>query len=91
MLEEMYRQYGELVEDICLTQSNSPRAIPAGELATMAIEVGFDEEDMFVTEKLDDAIDWAVSRADEAEDFGGGVLITGSITLVGEARTLLGK
>ncbi|MGY5318867.1 bifunctional folylpolyglutamate synthase/dihydrofolate synthase [Neomicrococcus lactis] len=91
MLEEMYRQYGELVEDICLTQSNSPRAIPAGELATMAIEVGFDEDDMFVTEKLDDAIDWAVSRADEAEDFGGGVLITGSITLVGEARTLLGK
>ncbi len=91
MLEEMYRQYGDLVEDICLTQSTSPRAIPAGELAQLALDAGFEEEDMYVTEKLDDALDWAVSRADEADDFGGGVLVTGSITLVGEARTLLGK
>lgn len=91
MLEEMYRQYGDLVEDICLTQSTSPRAIPAGELAQLALDAGFEEEDMYVTEKLDDALDWAVSRADEADDFGGGVLVTGSITLVGETRTLLGK
>lgn len=80
-----------MVEDICFTQSTSPRAIPAGELAQLALDVGFREEDMHITEALDDAIDWAVGRSDDADvGLAGGVLITGSITLVGEARTLLG-
>ena len=41
---------------------------------------------------LDDAIDAAVTLAEEAgDDFAGaGVLVTGSIVTVGEARTLLG-
>ena len=56
----------------------------------MALEAGFNEEDIFVTERLDDALEWAVGRAEASEDFGGGVLVTGSITLVGEARMLLG-
>lgn len=91
ILATLYREYDGMVEDICFTQSTSPRAIPAGELATLALDVGFREEDIHVTERLDDAIDWAVGRAD-ASDAGaaGGVLITGSITVVGEARTLLG-
>ncbi|GAA4380277.1 bifunctional folylpolyglutamate synthase/dihydrofolate synthase [Paeniglutamicibacter cryotolerans] len=90
MLYQLREQYGDLVEDIALTQSNSPRAIPAGELADMAIDAGFREEDLFMTEKLDDALEWAIGRAEATDDFGGGVLVTGSITLVGEARTLLG-
>ena len=91
MLAELRAQYKDLVEDICLTQSTSPRAIPAGELAELALEAGFPDADIHVTEKLDDALDWAVGRADATEDFGGGILVTGSITLVAEARTLLGK
>jgi len=91
MLAELRAQYRDVVEDICLTQSTSPRAIPAGELAELALEAGFPEADLYVTEKLDDALDWAAGRADAAEDFGGGILVTGSITLVAEARTLLGK
>ncbi|GAA1864184.1 folylpolyglutamate synthase/dihydrofolate synthase family protein [Paeniglutamicibacter psychrophenolicus] len=90
MLAQLREDYLDLTEDICITQSNSPRAIPAGELATMALEAGFNEEDIFVTERLDDALEWAVGRAEASEDFGGGVLVTGSITLVGEARMLLG-
>lgn len=90
MLAELREQYLDLTEDICITQSNSPRAIPAGELASMALDAGFNEEDLFVTERLDDALEWAVGRAEAAEDFGGGVLVTGSITLVGETRMLLG-
>ena len=90
MLHQLREEYIDLVEDICITQSNSPRAIPAGELATMAIDAGFNEEDLFVTERLDDALEWAVGRAEASEDFGGGVLVTGSITLVGETRMLLG-
>ena len=42
-------------------------------------------------EGLDDATEWAVERAESHNDLAGGVLITGSITLVAEARILLGK
>ena len=91
MLTALYKEYEGLVEDICFTPSTSPRAIPAGTLGSLALDVGYAEQDIYVTERLDDAIDWAVGRADEADPgLIGGVLITGSITLVGEARTLLG-
>lgn len=91
MLEELYAQYGDLVEDLCLTQSTSPRAIPAGELGELALRAGFREQDLHITERLDDALEWAVGRAEATDDLAGGVLVTGSITVVGEARTLLGK
>lgn len=90
MLAQLRDSYGDLVSDIALTQSGSPRAIPAADLAELALDVGFDEEDLYITERLDDALDWAAGRADDTEDLGGGVLVTGSITLVAEARTLLG-
>ena len=89
MLYQMREEYGDLVEDLCLTQSSSPRAIPAGELATLAIEAGWPEEDLYVTENLEDAIEWSVGRAEAGEDLAGGVLVTGSITLVGEISLLL--
>lgn len=91
ILATLHREYQDLVEDICFTQSTSPRAIPAGQLAELALDVGFHEQDMHITERLDEAIDWAVGRLDASPDgAAGGVLITGSITVVGEARTLLG-
>ena len=41
--------------------------------------------------RLDDALDAAVALAEEEGDLGGaGVLVTGSVVTVGEARTLLG-
>ena len=91
ILATLHREYQDLVEDICFTQSTSPRAIPAGQLAELALDVGFHEQDMHITERLAEAIDWAVGRLDASPDgAAGGVLITGSITVVGEARTLLG-
>lgn len=89
MLYRMREEYGELVEDLCLTQSSSPRAIPAGELANLALEAGWPEEDLHVTEDLEDAIEWCVGRAEAGSDLAGGVLVTGSITLVGEISLLL--
>ncbi|MEU3332640.1 bifunctional folylpolyglutamate synthase/dihydrofolate synthase [Glutamicibacter creatinolyticus] len=89
MLYQMREEYGELVEDLCLTQSSSPRAIPAGELANLALEAGWPEEDLHVTEDLEDAIEWCVGRAEAGNDLAGGVLVTGSITLVGEISLLL--
>ncbi|MDQ0261672.1 folylpolyglutamate synthase/dihydrofolate synthase family protein [Sinomonas atrocyanea] len=91
ILRTLEEEFADERVEYCFTQSASPRAIPAEELAEMALDLGFDEDAVHVEEKLDDAIAYAVERADATEDFAGGVLITGSITVVGEARTLLGK
>ncbi|MDJ0316003.1 bifunctional folylpolyglutamate synthase/dihydrofolate synthase [Arthrobacter antibioticus] len=91
ILNTLKESYGDEAAEICLTQSNSPRAIPAAELAEMAVDLGWAEEDVHIAEKLDDAIEWAVERAESNNDLAGGILITGSITLVGEARILLGR
>ncbi len=52
---------------------------------------GFPEDAVHIAPRLDDAIEWAVGRAEANNDLSGGVLITGSITLVADARILLGK
>jgi dihydrofolate synthase / folylpolyglutamate synthase len=72
-----------------ITQSSSPRSMPADDLAEIAVEIfGADRVDVAV--HLDEAIEIAVERADEDDDFGGaGVLVTGSVVLAGEARRLL--
>ncbi|MEN2744689.1 folylpolyglutamate synthase/dihydrofolate synthase family protein [Sinomonas halotolerans] len=89
MLRALAEELADLPVEYCFTQSGSPRAIPAEELAELAIDLGFGEDAVHVAEKLDDAIEYAVERAEAVGDFGGGVLITGSITVVGEARLLL--
>ena len=91
ILRQLKESLGGMAEEYCFTQSNSPRAVPATELAELAIELGFGEDNVHVAEKLDDALEWAVERAEANDDLSGGVLVTGSITLVAEARILLGK
>ena len=91
MLATLYQEYKDFAADICFTQSTSPRALPAETLADLALDAGFEEDTIQTTAQLDEAIAWAVTRIDE-DDAGatGGILITGSVTLAGEARTLLG-
>jgi dihydrofolate synthase/folylpolyglutamate synthase len=91
ILRQLKESLGEVAEEFCFTQSNSPRAVPAAELAELAIDLGFGEDNVHIEEKLDDALEWAVERAEANDDLSGGVLVTGSITLVAEARILLGK
>ncbi|SDT35362.1 dihydrofolate synthase / folylpolyglutamate synthase [Pseudarthrobacter equi] len=91
ILRELKESLGDVAEEYCFTQSNSPRAVPAAELAELAIDLGFGEDNVHIEEKLDDALEWAVERAEANDDLSGGVLVTGSITLVAEARILLGK
>ncbi|VXB34681.1 bifunctional folylpolyglutamate synthase/dihydrofolate synthase [Arthrobacter sp. 8AJ] len=91
ILRELRESLGDVAVEYCFTQSNSPRAVPAAELAELAIDLGFGEDNVHVAEKLDDALEWAVERAEANEDLSGAVLVTGSITLVAEARILLGK
>lgn len=91
VLTELRTGLGDLADRICLTQSMSPRAVPAEELLEDALAAGFTEQAVHVEPRLDNAIEWAVAQAEESNDLAGGVLITGSITVVAEARTLFGK
>jgi len=91
ILRELKESLGGLADEYCFTQSNSPRAVPAAELAELAVDLGFGEDNVHIAEKLDDALEWAVERAEANDDLSGAVLVTGSITLVAEARILLGK
>lgn len=80
-----------VLAEVVVSQSGSSRAMPADELGAVAVEV-FGPDRVEVTPRLDDAIDSAVQLAEEEGDLGGsGVLVTGSIVTVAEARTLLGK
>jgi dihydrofolate synthase/folylpolyglutamate synthase len=79
-----------VLAELVVTQSGSGRAMPADELGAVAVEI-FGSGRVEVTPRLDDAIDSAVTLAEEEGDLGGaGVLVTGSIVTVAEARTLLG-
>ena len=78
-----------VVSTVVVTTNGSPRAMPAMELAEIAREV-FGAERVEVSERLDDAIDLAVASAESEAAIGGaGVIMTGSIVTVGEARHLL--
>jgi dihydrofolate synthase/folylpolyglutamate synthase len=91
ILRQLKESLGDLAAEYCFTQSNSPRAVPAADLADLALDLGFGEDNIHVAEKLDDALEWAVEHAESNDDLAGGVLVTGSITLVADARILLGK
>lgn len=73
-----------------LTASDSPRAISPATLQSLALDAGFDEDDLETYENIPDAVSAALTAAADVPNLNSAVLITGSITVVGEARTLLG-
>jgi dihydrofolate synthase / folylpolyglutamate synthase len=80
-----------LVDAVVVTRNTSPRAMPAGDLASLAVEV-FGAERVHVAPSMPDAIDAAVTLAESDVDGvpgGAGVLITGSVITVADARKLL--
>jgi dihydrofolate synthase/folylpolyglutamate synthase len=78
-----------LLAEVVITQNSTDRSMPADQLAQLAVEV-FGPDRVEVAPRLDDAIDAGVRLAEEDDDLGGaGVLITGSVVTVGEARLLL--
>jgi len=81
-----------LTEVVC-TQSATPRALPAESLAEVARDL-FGEHRVRVAPRMADAVDQAVTLAETGGALGesigsGGVLVTGSVVTVGEARALL--
>ncbi|MGW7196048.1 bifunctional tetrahydrofolate synthase/dihydrofolate synthase [Streptomyces chryseus] len=77
--------------EVVVTRNSTPRAMDVDELAAIAVEV-FGDDRVQVEPRLDDALEAAITLAEEEGEFaGGGVLVTGSVITVGEARLLLGR
>jgi dihydrofolate synthase / folylpolyglutamate synthase len=76
---------------LVVTQNSTSRAMPADELAAVAVEI-YGEDRVHVVPELREAIDTAVTLAESegSSSIGaGGVLVTGSVVTVGEARRML--
>ncbi|HVF18853.1 MAG TPA: folylpolyglutamate synthase/dihydrofolate synthase family protein [Mycobacteriales bacterium] len=77
-----------LLNDVVVTTNHSPRALSADDLAAVATQV-FGRDRVHRAATLPDAIDTAVALADRDTSASAGVVVTGSLYTVGEARTLL--
>ena len=82
------------VDEVVLTAASSSRAMHVDDLAAAAWEV-FDDSRVVIEQRLPDAIDTAIALATAADGdsdrvSGVGVVITGSVAMVGQARTLFG-
>jgi len=80
-----------VVAAVVVTRNTSPRAMPTDRLAGLATAV-FGEDRVRVAEELPDAIELAVTLAEEdlaGPPSGVGVLVTGSVVTVSDARRLL--
>ena len=82
-----------LAQIVC-TQNSTPRSMRATDLAESADAI-FGADRVIVAPRLDDALERAIALAETAEGYeealgSGGVLVTGSVVTVGEARVLLG-
>ncbi|MEV4536744.1 folylpolyglutamate synthase/dihydrofolate synthase family protein [Asanoa sp. NPDC049518] len=80
-----------VVDAVVVTRNSSPRAMPVDELAAVAAEV-FGPDRVETAATMPDAIEAAVVLAEtdvEGELSGVGVIVTGSVITVAEARTLL--
>jgi dihydrofolate synthase/folylpolyglutamate synthase len=80
----------DVLDEVVVTRSSSPRSMDPQDLREIAEDV-FGEDVVHVAERLDDAVDLAVARAEVDHTPGAGVIATGSIPLAGEVRLLVGR
>ncbi len=92
-VEQILAALEPALDEIVVTRSSSERALDVAELAEVAVDV-FGEDRVHTAERLDEAIARAADLAEQGtggSPTGAGVLVTGSITVVAEARILLGR
>jgi folylpolyglutamate synthase/dihydropteroate synthase len=82
-----------VLSEIITTTNSLPRSMPAAELGAIAAEI-FGEDRVIIAGRLDEAIEAAVTLADEPagpDEIPGStaVLVTGSVVTAGDARALL--
>lgn len=78
------------LHEVVVTTNSSPRAMDPDALGALAAEV-FGSERVSVEPSLAEAVEQAREIAEEAGGSGVGVVVTGSVVTVGEARSLFGK
>ncbi|QDP95915.1 bifunctional folylpolyglutamate synthase/dihydrofolate synthase [Microlunatus elymi] len=87
--EGLLREYADLFTSVVATQvASTDRGLPADELGELAAGI-FGADRVQVAPRMDDAIEAAIGLAETEGATAPGVLITGSVVAVGEARTLL--
>lgn len=79
-----------VLAEVVVTHAATPRSMDVDELAEVAEDV-FGPDRVHRAERLDDAVSLAVERAEAEAERGAGVIVTGSLYLVAEARILLGR
>jgi dihydrofolate synthase/folylpolyglutamate synthase len=89
-VQGLLEAFEPVLDEVVITQNSTHRALPVDQLAALAVEI-FGEDRVQVEPRLDDAIEAAITLAEEEDLGGGGVLITGSVITVGEARLLFGR
>jgi dihydrofolate synthase/folylpolyglutamate synthase len=89
-VEGMLELLEPITESIVVTRNSSPRAMSAAQLGVLAEEL-FGPERVHVVPNMPDAIDAAVTLAESDNAVPGtiGILITGSVVTVADARWLL--
>ena len=78
-----------VLQEIVVTANSSPRAMDPDELGALATDV-FGADRVSVEPSLSRAVEQAGELAEEGGESGVGVVISGSVVTVGEARTLFG-
>lgn len=91
--EGLLAELEPVLAHVVCTQNSTARALPAAELAEVALGI-FGQDRVTETSSLADALDQAAALAEAGGSFGdaigsGGVLVTGSVVTVGEARAML--
>ncbi|MFI5954897.1 bifunctional folylpolyglutamate synthase/dihydrofolate synthase [Cryptosporangium sp. NPDC051539] len=84
-----------VADALVVTQNSSPRALSVDALAAAAVEI-FGPDRVDVVARMDDAIESAVTIAEEDDDgdtplAGAGVVVTGSVVTAADARKLLAR
>ena len=86
----MLAELATVATDVIVTRNSSPRSLSPEELAEMALEV-WDDSAVQEAANLAEALELAVTLADEELPGAVGVVVTGSVVTVADAKRLLGR
>ncbi|WP_349828912.1 bifunctional folylpolyglutamate synthase/dihydrofolate synthase [Brevibacterium litoralis] len=86
----VFEHVHRFADRVVVTQTVSPRAMSVEDLADAATD-WWDRDDVVQAPDMNEALMGAIDIALEDGDPGYGIVVTGSVTTVAEARTLLGK